>query len=85
MLIGDIALVGIPGELFTKPGILLKRLSPFRHTYIVQLANDWIGYIPDRQAYDLGGYQVWTGFHSYIERGVGEAMVEEAVQMLCNL
>ncbi|MBO3842727.1 MAG: hypothetical protein FGF48_10000 [Candidatus Brockarchaeota archaeon] len=85
MLIGDIALVGIPGELFTKLGILLKRLSPFRHTYIVQLANDWIGYIPDRQAYDLGGYQVWTGFHSYIERGAGEAMVEEAVQMLCNL
>ncbi len=85
VLLGDVALVGIPGELFTRLGILLKRLSPFRHTYIVELANDWIGYIPDRQAYDLGGYQVWMGFHSYVEKGAGEAMVEKTVRMLCNL
>lgn len=58
MLIGDIALVGVPGELFTKLGIQIKRLSPFRYTYIVSLANDWIGHIPDRRAFDLGGYQV---------------------------
>ncbi|MGQ9690555.1 MAG: hypothetical protein ACUVQY_04735, partial [Thermoproteota archaeon] len=82
MLIGDIALVGVPGELFTKLGIQIKRLSPFRYTYIVALANDWIGYIPDRRAFDLGGYQVWTGFHSFIERDAGEKIVEKAVQML---
>lgn len=82
ILLGDIALVGIPGELFTKLGLTIKRLSPFRYTYVVELANDWIGYIPDRHAYDLGGYQVWTGLHSYVEKGTGEAMVEEAIRML---
>lgn len=85
MLLGDIALVGVPGELFTKLGFLIKRLSPFRYTFIVGLANDWIGYIPDRRAYDLGGYQVWTGLHSYVERGTGEALVEIAVEMLSDL
>jgi len=85
ILLGDIALVGVPGELFTKLGIKIKRLSPFRYTYIIELANDWIGYIPDWEAYDLGGYQVWTGFHSYMERGTGEAIVEKAVETLSDL
>jgi hypothetical protein len=82
MLLGDIALVGVPGELFTKLGLVIKRLSPLRYTYVVELANDWIGYIPDGQAYDLGGYQVWTGLHSYLEKGTGEAIVEEAIKTL---
>ncbi|MGQ9597264.1 MAG: hypothetical protein ACUVUS_07830 [Thermoproteota archaeon] len=51
----------------------------------MELANDWIGYIPDKQAYDLGGYQTWMGFHSYVEKGTGEMLVEKTVQMLCNL
>ena len=85
MLIGDIALVAIPGELFTSLGLDIKRLSPFRYTYIISLANDWIGYIPDEGGFRLGGYQVWTGFHSFVERGTGEAIVDEAVRMLTKL
>jgi len=85
MLLGDIALVGIPGELFTELGIQIKRRSPFRYTYIVELANDYIGYIPDKQAFDLGGYQVWTGFHSFVAKGTGEAIVKEAVKLLYKL
>ncbi|MEM3466078.1 MAG: hypothetical protein QXU11_08365 [Thermoproteota archaeon] len=85
ILLGDIALIGVPGELFTKLGIIIKRLSPFRYTFIIELANDWIGYIPDNQAYELGGYQTWTGFHSFVEKGTGEMLVEKTVQMLCNL
>ena len=82
MRIGDIAVVGVPGEFFTKLGMDIKRRSPFRYTYIIELANDWIGYIPDSAAYDLGGYQVWTGNHSYLARGTGEAIVDEAVRLL---
>ncbi|MGC8831038.1 MAG: hypothetical protein ACP5PQ_00435 [Thermoproteota archaeon] len=85
ILLGDIALIGVPGELFTKLGVIIKRLSPFRYTFIIQLANDWIGYIPDKQAYELGGYQTWTGFHSYVEEGTGEMLVEKTIQMLRNL
>ncbi len=82
ILIGDVAFVGIPGEFFTKLGILIKRYSPFRYTYIIELANDWIGYIPDEEAYELGGYQVWTGFHSFVGKGTGEEIVNKAVGML---
>jgi hypothetical protein len=83
--IGDVVIVGIPAELFTQLGVDIKKRSPFRNTYIAELANDWIGYIPNREAYQLGGYQVWTGYHSYAEVGTGERMVDEAVEMIKQL
>lgn len=80
--IGEVAIVGVPAEFFTKLGLDIKNRSPFRHTVIAELANDWIGYVPDVDAFKLGGYQVWTGFHSYCEPGTGERIVDEVVTML---
>jgi hypothetical protein len=80
--IGDVAIVGVPAELFTQLGLDIKNRSPFRYTYVAELANDWIGYIPNLEGHKLGGYQCWTGFHSYAEPGTGERLVDEAVNML---
>lgn len=85
MRIGDVAIVGVPAEFFTKLGVDIKRRSPFANTLVAELTNDWIGYLPDREAHQLGGYQVWTGLHSYAEPGTGERMVDEAVKMLEEL
>jgi hypothetical protein len=85
LVLGDIAIVGVPAEFFTVLGQEIKRRSPFRYTYIAELANDWIGYLPDRQAFELGGYQTWTGLHSFAEPGTGEAIVTQAVQLLNEL
>ncbi len=83
--VGDVAFVGVPAEFFTVLGVQIKKRSPFQHTVIAELANDWIGYVPDREAYELGGYQVWTGLHSWVARGTGEAIVDECVKMLHDL
>lgn len=83
--LGDIAFVGIPGEMFARLGLELRRRSPFRHTCIIGLANEQISYVPDRQAYADGGYQTWVGWHSMLEVGTGEAMVDQAVTMLNEL
>jgi neutral ceramidase len=85
VLIGDVAVVGVPAEFFTVLGQDIKRRSPFRYTYVAELANDWIGYLPDRKAFDLGGYQTWTGLHSYAEPGTGERMADAAVGLLDEL
>ena len=84
-MIGDIAFVGVPGEFFTVLGQEIKRRSPFRYTYVFELANDYIGYIPDKAGFDRGGYQTWTGLHSFLERGTGELIVDEAVGLLDRL
>jgi hypothetical protein len=83
--LGDLALVGIPGELFARLGLELRRRSPFRHTCIIGLANEQISYLPDRKAYADGGYQTWAGWHSMLAPGTGEAMVDQAVAMLEEL
>ncbi|PIU60621.1 MAG: hypothetical protein COS85_23520 [Armatimonadetes bacterium CG07_land_8_20_14_0_80_59_28] len=80
--LGDIALVGVPGEMFSRLGWEIRRRSPFRHTYVIGLANDTIGYVGDLAAYQLGGYQLWAGWHSPAAPGTGEAMVEQALEML---
>ena len=85
MRIGDVAIVGVPAEYFTGLGLDIKRRSPFKRTVIAELANDWIGYLPDREAHQLGGYQTWTGLHSYAEPGTGERIADEAVAMLREL
>ncbi len=85
IVIGDVALVGVPGEFFTILGEDIKRRSPYRYTYVFQLANDYVGYIPDKVGFDRGGYQTWTGLHSFLERGTGEAIVDAAVALLDGL
>jgi neutral ceramidase len=83
--IGDVAIVGVPAEFFTILGQDIKRRSPFRYTYVAELANDWIGYLPDKKAFELGGYQTWTGLHSYAAPGTGEKVVDAAVGLLEEL
>jgi hypothetical protein len=83
--VGDAAVVGVPAEFFTVLGQDVKRRSPFRYTYVFELANDYIGYIPDRKGQELGGYQTWTGLHSYVPPGTGEMIVDQAVSLLEDL
>lgn len=80
--LGQVALVGIPGEMYARLGLAIRRGSPVRHTFVVGLANDDFGYIPDAEGYDLGGYQAWAHRHCPAERGSGEAMVAQSLAML---
>ncbi len=85
LLIGDVAIAGLPAEYFTQLGLDIKNRSPFRYTYVAELANDWIGYLPNLEGHKLGGYQVWTGYHSYAEPGTGERIADQIVSMLNEL
>src|SRR5882672_1146544 len=77
--IGNIAMVGIPGEPFVELGLALKRSPHFAHTFVIGYCNDLIGYIPTRAAYDEGGYEVDT---ARIAAGSGEEIVAAALSTL---
>lgn len=85
VLIGDVAIVGVPAEYFTVLGVDIKKRSPLENMYVAELANDWIGYLPDQEGHKLGGYQTWMGLHSYAEPGTGERVADEAVAILEEL
>jgi neutral/alkaline ceramidase-like enzyme len=55
--LGNAAFVAIPGEVFVEIGLTLKRQSPHM-TFVFGIANGYIGYLPTRQAYADGGYEV---------------------------
>ncbi len=54
--LGDLALVGLPGEVLVEMGLKIK--TGKRHAVIIELANDDIGYIPTHRAFSEGGYEV---------------------------
>src|SRR4030095_10479913 len=74
----DLAFVSLPGEAFVELGLAIKGASPFRHTFIVELANGAIGYIPNRSAYAEGNYEVVS---ARCAPGSGEMLVEAAIKM----
>ena len=80
--IGDIALVGVPGEFFVELGLEIKKRSPFAQTMVLELANDSIGYLPTRRAFKEGGYEPQA---SNFLPGVGEQIVETAITLLSQL
>ena len=71
--IGDLALVSAPGELFVELGLEIKRRSPFAQTMVLELANDSVGYLPTRRAYEEGAYEPEA---SLFGPGVGEQIAE---------
>jgi len=73
--IGDLAIVGIPGELFVELGLAIKATPHFAQTFVAGYCNDLIGYIPTRAAYAEGGYEVDT---ARIAAGSGETIVDTA-------
>jgi neutral ceramidase len=82
MVLGDIAFVGLPGEIFTEFGLQVKAQSPFRETFVVELANGWHGYIPTREAFEHGGYEPRLGYTSRLIPEAGERMVSVALELL---
>ena len=82
--LGDVALVGLPGENFCETGLGIKRRSPAPHTLVAGLSGDAIGYLPTRESFDQGGYETTVGSTHY-EPGAAERLVDAAAEQLDRL
>ncbi len=75
--LGNAAFVAIPGEVFVEIGLTLKRQSPHM-TFVVGIANGYIGYLPTRQAYADGGYEVVS---SKCQPEAADILIEKVVNL----
>jgi len=62
--IGELYIVGIPGEAFCQIGLAIKQRSP-GNTIVIGYANDVVGYIPTEDAFREGGYEVQEAYKYY--------------------
>lgn len=83
MRIGELAVVGLPGEIFVEFGLDIKKQSPTAFTMIDTLCNGTIrAYICTREAFRQGGYEPRLTFGNRFPEETGERLVEMAVQLL---
>lgn len=78
--IGDLGIVSSPCETFTATGLAIKKQSPLKQTFTIELANGYNGYLPPPDEHQLGGYETWRARSSYLsadsEPKVRQTMLE---------
>jgi hypothetical protein len=65
--VGKLGIGASPCETFVEIGLEIKRKSPLRPTFIIELANGYNGYLPTPEQHRLGGYETWRARSSYLE------------------
>jgi hypothetical protein len=89
MAIGDVALVGLSGEVFLEFAHQIAAASPFRHTVVLGYSNGCTGYVPTAEAIAEGGYEPDQSFRYYgtlpLAPEAGEEMVAGTVGLLREL
>ena len=80
--IGNVALIGIPGEPFTGVGLGLKEAKGWDLVLPTCLTNGSHGYFPMKEAYEEGGYEARS---SSFRSGVAEQIIKEGKQLLSEL
>ena len=83
LLLNQIALVGIPGELVCNIGNQVKNALPYKNVVVVTQCNGSVSYISDEKGFEKRTFQA-TGSH--IKRGCAEkAIVNSALDMIEEL
>lgn len=79
--IGDIAVGAIPCEVFAETGLAIKKQSTARHTFVVELANGFHGYLPTPRQHELGGYETWPARSSHLEVAASDKIHDEILRL----
>ncbi len=80
--LGNVALLGIPGEPFTEIGVKIKEIGGFGLIIPCALTNGYEGYFPSKQAFLEGGYEART---SVYKPSVYDKIISTAEKILKNL
>ncbi len=80
--IGSLGVVTNGAEFFCQLGLDIKSASGFQPTWVVSLANQWIGYVATPSAYYAGGYEPRTARSAKLAPWAGQTLVQTALRAL---
>lgn len=82
--IGDLGIAAIPFETFAETGLEIKKRSPFKQSFTIELANGSYGYLPTPEQHQLGGYETWLGTNR-VEVDASTKIVSELMSLFNTL
>ncbi|QDT09657.1 PVC-type heme-binding CxxCH protein [Planctomycetes bacterium K23_9] len=80
--IGELGITAIPNEVYGITGLKLKRQSPLKATFNLELANGAAGYIPPPEQHRLGGYTTWPARTAGLDEQAEPLIVETLLSLL---
>ncbi len=83
--LGDFAIAALPGEVFCRFGLDIKKRSPYACTLTAELSNASNGYVKTREAADEGGYEATPSTYNILDRNAGYLMADAAVENLLGM
>lgn len=82
MRIGELGIVSSPCETFVEIGLEIKKKSPLKPTFTIELANGYNGYLPTPEQHKLGGYETWRARSSYVEVDAATKITATLLELL---
>ncbi len=79
--IGDLGIATLPCETFVEIGLDIKKRSPMKRTFTVELANGHSSYLPTPEQHKLGGYETWLG-SCILEENASVKITNQLLSML---
>jgi hypothetical protein len=83
--IGELGIAAIPCEVFVEIGLAIKKHSPLKPTFTIELANGYAGYLPTEAQHALGGYETWRARSSFLEEKAAGKIQEKVLELLRKL
>ena len=80
--LGDIAFVGLGGEVLTEIGMAIKAGSPCENTFVITHCNGSAGYLAPKEQHVQGGYEVKS---SSFAPQAADVVIRESIRMLHDL
>jgi hypothetical protein len=80
--VGDLGIAAVPCEVFAEIGLAIKKESPLKPTFTIELANGYNGYLPTPEQHRLGGYETWRARSSYLEVDASPKITGTVLELL---
>jgi hypothetical protein len=84
--IGNAFFGSAPCEYFSQHALRIKEESPSDNTFVVSLANGWLGYIPHKEAFKRrGGHESTWAIWSKMEPDAGDIIADNILNLIEGL